>query len=636
MTDWTTKTVEELRALVAYHDLRYWTLNAPEISDAEYDELVKALREKSPEDAKLDEIKSLEVSSGKVHHAVPMLSLQKAHSFNEVLEWAKTVCRNENENLIVSPKYDGVAGDWCDGVLSTRGDGNDGDDLSGKLSMIELESDSGCNPPLGSFKENCRGEILMKSDEFARHHGTFKTQRAAAAGLLGRNEADSDFTLSFVRYDLHEIRLMKRDLTETRWHEIQTQFRALPYPQDGIVLKLADQAYGDSLGCTAHHPHSAVAFKFGESGTWSKIVNVVWQINRQDVTPVAEIEPVEINGRTVSRVTLHNAKYVQENDVRIGDSVEVILSGDVIPKIVGIEYGDQRTKCMIYYCPCCGSELQWRGARLVCKNPECEAVVKAAFLDLATKLGMKGFGQAGCDYFYGIGCRSREDMLKKMIKIQHDGFIGFTEPASGLKKILTAPIRLTEAQKLVACDVFMLGPVIANRLTQQFTLETIFSHGGDTVFFSSPGLLPEQAIPGRIAQGIQNRQAIWELIERLTKVHENRQKKNNTLRSGNGKNLFGSIAAQNTPGYPDLNLSAVKQVGNGEVICLTGRMPWVRADLYKVCVKAGYIPVDKFCSDVSLVVYADCGSNSRKMMGAQRKGIPTEDILDFVHRIHAV
>ena len=85
-----------------------------------------------------------------------------------------------------------------------------------------------------------------------------------------------------------------------------------------------------------------------------------------------------------------------------------------------------------------------------------------------------------------------------------------------------------------------------------------------------------------------------------------------------------------------MNLSTIKQVGNGEVICLTGRMPWVRADLYKVCAKAGYIPVDKFCSSVSRVVYADCGSGSRKLLGAQRKGIPTEDILDFVRRIHAI
>ena len=654
--DWESKSIEELRDLVAYHDLRYWPLNSPEISDAEYDRLVEALRRKSPEDKTVNGIRSIVVSSSKIHHAVPMLSLDKAYAFSEILAWADKYCRTPAESLLVSPKYDGVAGDWSNGILSSRGDGFDGDDLSDKLSMVTLEPRKGGPQPLSSCGDALRGEILMTTTEFAAHPGHFKTPRAAAAGLLGRNEADESYALTFVDYRRNEVRLKRRELTAAKWEALRRRFAALPYPQDGMVVRLADEAYAQSLGGTGHHPHAAIAFKFGQDGVQTTITDIVWQVNRQDVTPVAEVEPVEINGRTVSRVTLHNGKYVQDNDVRIGDRVTLVLAGDVIPKVVGVEEGEYRRKAMIARCPCCGKPLGWRGARLVCENQSCEAVVKAMFLDFAEKLGLKGFGKAGCDWIYSTGARTREEMAAQLLDVRFTGVPADVQFGKALTQTLSAPLLLGEAQKLVACDVFQLGPVQARKLTGRYSLETIFRHAGDEQFLRQSGCLEKNIDAAGIAAGLVKRKALWEAIERLAQSSNVRMARSAT-RAGAARAVgarscvtcvnhsaatvltapsAGSVAALNTPGFPSLNLATVRSVGGGQSICLTGRMPWLRADLYRVCLAAGYVPQDKYSGSVGLVVYADLNSGSNKMRGAINSGKPVEYVMDFVKRIGAI
>ena len=262
--DWESKSIEELRDLVAYHDLRYWTLNSPEISDAEYDRLVETLHRKSPQDKDLQKVMTLTVSSSKIHHDPPMLSLDKASSFEAVLNWADKYCRTPREMLRVSPKYDGVPGDWRNGILSSRGDGIDGDDLTDKVLMIDAEPACGNPIPLIECKEAFRGEILMTNDEFARRQRLFKTQRAATAELLASKQADETYKLTMVDYNRHVIRLRRLNLTIQRWEGIMAQFSRLPYPQDGIVISIDDEKYAASLGNTRHHPHSAIAYKFGQ------------------------------------------------------------------------------------------------------------------------------------------------------------------------------------------------------------------------------------------------------------------------------------------------------------------------------------------------------------------------------------
>ena len=260
--DWENKSIEELRELVAYHDLCYWTLNSPEISDADYDRLVETLRKKSPGDKIVNGIQTIMVSTSKIHHAPPMLPMIKVNSFAEILAWADKYCRTPEENLFVSPKYDGVAADWSFGILSTRGDGFEGDDISDKITMIMLAPKTGMAYPLQNCEESLRGEILMTKKEFKDHSGKFPTPHEAVETILKRQDLDGNFRLTLVDWRRYEVPLKRKELTSARWETLRTQFAALSYPQDGMVVRLADEKYAKSLGNTENRPNSAIVFQF--------------------------------------------------------------------------------------------------------------------------------------------------------------------------------------------------------------------------------------------------------------------------------------------------------------------------------------------------------------------------------------
>ena len=260
--DWESKSIKELRELVAYHDLRYWALNSPEISDAEYDRLVETLRKKSPTNKVVNGIQTIMVSSSKIHHSPPMLSLRKVYSFDEILAWADKTCRSLEERLFVSPKYDGIAADWSFGILSSRGDGFEGDDLSDKLTMITLEFKSGKAYPLQNCKESLCGEILITKEEFDSLSGEFTTPREAVVALLKHKNTRKNYALTFVDYRRNKIPLKRKELILEKWENLRTRFASLPYPQEGMVVQLADEKYAQSLGATEHYSNSAIAFMF--------------------------------------------------------------------------------------------------------------------------------------------------------------------------------------------------------------------------------------------------------------------------------------------------------------------------------------------------------------------------------------
>ena len=163
---------------------------------------------------------------------------------------------------------------------------------------------------------------------------------------------------------------------------------------------------------------------------------------------MAEIEPVVIGNRTISRVTLHHAGFVLEHEVHSGDRVCVTLAGDVIPHITAFAPGSVRGNVMIDTCPCCHEKLSWRDQRLVCTNEKCEAVIKAALLKFGQNLRLKGFGSVASDYLYSIGVRSREEMAEKLKYIHTYGFDSLPCPGTALQKLLRSKIMLTEVASL--------------------------------------------------------------------------------------------------------------------------------------------------------------------------------------------
>ena len=258
-------TADELERLIRYHNEKYWNQAEPEISDEDYDSLVRRLAALVPDHPLLQRVEApLAAGEGKVVHLEPMLSLDKAYSLEELQEWIAKYARSPREKLLVQPKYDGISALWENGVLSTRGDGFTGEDISSKVPLIELEHPEGVMP-LADFRGNARGEIVIRSDDFRtiyprirnRNGQTYRNSRNATAGIMGLKDITDMLRqgakLTLVDYSLHS-RTLEASSLNAEWPAILEKAESMPYPMDGIVLKLADTDYSASLGNTAHHP----------------------------------------------------------------------------------------------------------------------------------------------------------------------------------------------------------------------------------------------------------------------------------------------------------------------------------------------------------------------------------------------
>ena len=287
MLDADTLSEEMLIAKIRECNRRYWEEEASgDFSDEDYDALMEALRRRNPSHPLLSEVHAPRVSGTgmKVHHARPMLSLDKAYSLDELMSWVDKYRRSEKELLLVQPKYDGISAFWNGRVLATRGDGYDGEDISNKIALIEAET-PGFRGPLSAVPHPIRGEIVIREDDFQtvyrsilnRNGRPYRNPRNAVAGIMGLKEIgpmlEQGAKLTLIDYNLFSEPVICSELRK-RWEELCGRLEALPYPMDGIVVKLADEAYSDSLGSTAHHPRGQMAYKFTNRRHVSKLMNV--------------------------------------------------------------------------------------------------------------------------------------------------------------------------------------------------------------------------------------------------------------------------------------------------------------------------------------------------------------------------
>ena len=371
---------------IAHHDIAYHTNDAPEISDAEYDALCRRhteLEKKFPSQVTLDSLirrvgGPLRPEFAKVPHKTPMLSLDNVFSAEEFAEFCSRIHRfigNEEELLFAAePKYDGLSINllYENGVFvrgGTRGDGVVGEDVTENLLTIPLIQ----RTLRGRFpaRIEIRGEIVMEKEFFIRLNRTrilagekpFANPRNAAAGSLRQldPEVTASRTLSFFAYDVDDYSEINVATRWNLWHKflewgINTGGRkivrerevvshqrrmletraSLPYDIDGVVYKVDDLNLQQRLGSTGRAPRWAIAWKFPAEQVLTTLRDITIQVGRTGVlTPVAELEPVNVGGVLVSRATLHNEYHIKKHDIRIGDVVVVQRAGDVIPQIVG-------------------------------------------------------------------------------------------------------------------------------------------------------------------------------------------------------------------------------------------------------------------------------------------------------------
>jgi len=312
------------------------------VSDFQYEKWLSDLRDIEPNHRLLTEIGKVKVKSqGKVKHDVPMLSLDKVYNVSDLEKWIDKVSRNGNEEFSIMPKYDGISGRLRNGILSTRGDGDEGEDISHWLNYIVKFAG-----PEDDF-ENYDGEIVINLDVFRDYFASgrikrdngeiYKTPRNAISGILNNDEPNPELRglILFVSYNYRGLtyyRNMKVSIL-SKIEFAKEMIAKERLPTDGIVVKLKDEEYGKSLGRTSHHWKNAIALKHDNEAAWTTLVGVEFQMAKEHIGIVGILKPVEINGVTISRVTLHNLDIIREFDLCIGDEVLIERSGDVIPTI---------------------------------------------------------------------------------------------------------------------------------------------------------------------------------------------------------------------------------------------------------------------------------------------------------------
>jgi DNA ligase (NAD+) len=443
--------LSELKRLINYHNYRYYVLDAPEITDNEFDILMKELEElenRYPEfitpDSPTQRVgaKPLEKFNS-VKHTIPMLSLSNAFEEEEVVEFDKRIKRtlgiSGNISYVVEPKLDGLAVElvYEDGIFvlgSTRGDGIWGEDVTLNLKTIKsvpLMLLNLTDKPIPKRIE-VRGEVIINKEDFKKLNEKrekegippFANPRNAASGSI--RQLDSNITserpLDIFFYGIGEVEYIEFsshwEILETlkgfgfkvnrenalcsnieeviQYHEkIRENREELPYEIDGIVIKVDSLEYQKILGEKSRSPRWALAYKFEGIQATTVIEDIAVQVGRTGaLTPVAIMKPVKVGGVVVNRATLHNEDEIRKKGIMIGDTVVVQRAGDVIPEVVrvipSLRKGTERRFKFPDKCPACGSNIfkSEDEAAYRCIGLSCPAKLKESILHFASKRAM--------------------------------------------------------------------------------------------------------------------------------------------------------------------------------------------------------------------------------------------------------
>jgi DNA ligase (NAD+) len=521
--------IDQLRADLHWHNYNYYVLNAPEISDKEFDDRMRELQdlEKEHPEYQDDNSPTMRVGSDlnknftQVAHKYPMLSLGNTYSESEVTDFYDRVKKalNEDFEICCELKYDGtsISLTYENGKLVravTRGDGEKGDDVTDNVKTIRTI-------PLvlhGSYPESfeIRGEILMPWEVFeelnrekeAREEPLFANPRNAASGTL---KLQNSAIVASRKLDAYLYYLLGEELpcdghyenlqAAAGWgfktsehmkkaHSLEevfeyirywdTERKNLPVATDGIVLKVNSMRQQKNLGFTAKSPRWAIAYKFQAERALTRLNKVTYQVGRTGaVTPVANLDPVQLSGTIVKRASLHNADIIEGLDLHIGDMVYVEKGGEIIPKITGVDK-DARSMLIgekvkfITHCPECGSKLiRYEGeAAHYCPNEtSCPPQIKGKIEHFISRKAMNidGLGPETVDMFYRLGLIKNTADLYQLTAddIKNLDRMG-EKSAENIIKGIEASKEVPFERVLFALGIRFVGETVAKKIAKSF------------------------------------------------------------------------------------------------------------------------------------------------------------------------
>ncbi len=597
-------TEEQLVQQINLHNSLYWEKGTPQISDIEYDSLIRQLFEINPKHSLIHKIYTPTISSSnKIKHLKPMLSLDKAYSIEAVIKWAEKHIRTEDELLLIQPKYDGISANYANGVLTTRGDGEFGEDVTDKLPLIELESEG----YTGILNRDVRGEIIIRDDDFKTKYNTitrkngqlYKNSRNAVAGIIGLKTInlmlEQNAKVTLIDYDYISYTVKFANLAE-KWDAISAEIETLPYPMDGIVIKLKDTQYKNSLGNTAHHPRGEIAYKFSGVRKTTKLVNVEWSFGKNCLTPVAELEPIELGGVTIKHATLHNLQNIKDKDIYVGDTVTVERAGDVIPYIINSIPGKDRKNIIITLCPSCGNTLQEKGPELCCFNDNCFERVLQRLMASIKSIGIERLGEPNIR-------KMMKDLsvknLKDIFDLSFDDIMSLegykSKSANNLYGEIQKRRKMSDFQLLASLNINGVGANVAKVILEQYSISELRDLSVEELSEIN-GIGPERA-----------KAIVQELISQSELLD----------------NLLNSI---------DLIISKNNQ-SNQKTICFTGKMPEKRSFYENIANENNYEAVGKVTQNLDILVAVDINGNSSKITKAKKANITVMSLDSWLENI---
>ena len=522
--------IEELREVANHHNYRYYVLDSPEISDAEYDELMRELRHLESEhpelvtpDSPTQRIGAPPVEAfGVVEHPQPLLSLANAFSYEELAAWHKRVSKllgGRRFDLVCEPKIDGlaVALTYADGLLvtgATRGDGSRGEDITRNLKTIR-------SIPISVPKEapprfEVRGEVYLPKAGFKKLNEErakdelplFANPRNAAAGSV--RQFDSGITarrpldifiyglgwaegkavpdthweimqyLKSLGFKINPNIALRHSLDEVeKYHQSWVESREkFPYEADGIVAKVNSITLQQELGTVAHEPRWAIAYKFPAIQGTTKLIDIGINVGRTgSLNPYAILEPVRVGGVVISSAALHNEEDIHRKDIRIGDWVVVQRAGEVIPEIVETivsrRTGKEKVFSMPGRCPVCGSEvIKPEGEAMHrCTNAACPSQVLERIKHFISRgaMDIDGVGEKLCQTLFEAGLVKDAADLYRLTKEQLLSLERMADKsASNVLSSIEESKNRPLARVIFALGILHVGEQYAELLAEQF------------------------------------------------------------------------------------------------------------------------------------------------------------------------
>ncbi|EGB13499.1 DNA ligase, NAD-dependent [Pseudodesulfovibrio mercurii] len=654
--------VAELRQKIDHHNYRYYVLDDPEISDQEFDVLFRELAALEAEHPELDDPNSPtrrvggEPASGftPYEHALRLYSLDNAMDLDAWYAFHERVAKGVGRADVAywaDPKMDGLALEviYENGRYvraATRGDGLVGEDVTANMRTV-------MNLPLSLHGDDVpellevRGEVVMANRDFAalnarqeeKGEKVFANPRNAAAGTIRQLDPKvaASRPLRFMAYGVGRVEwpgrasdwatqqaLMEglRDLgfaippdvklcasakaVADYFQQLGAIRATLPFEIDGMVAKVNDREMQEALGYTARAPRWALALKFPAHQTRTRLNAIRVQVGRTGVlTPVAELEPVELAGVVVSNATLHNKGYIAERDLRVGDTVLIQRAGDVIPQVLSadLEQRPENAEPFVFpmVCPVCESPAVEDGERVVCTNPACPAKTVQRLIHFVSKAGMdmEGVGKQWVRKLAEDGVlNSAADLftLKKTDLLKYGG-MGDKSAENFLKAIEKAKAEAPLWRLVAGLGIRHIGEQAARTLAARFkNLDELFGATLDdlTGLDGIGDVMAESVLDFRVDAA--NR----EMIDRFREL---------------GVWPEGGAPAEEPS--DELPLA-------GKVFIFTGTLPISRDEAWAMVEARGGIPVKSISKKVDYVVAGEKAGS--KIAKAEKLGL---EVIDF-------